>query len=225
MADDRARRFVWDLPTRLFHWLLVALIAFSWWSERSFHMDWHGVSGVVLLGLLIFRLLWGLFGASTARFGQFVKGPRTVWAYLRPSGEGVRAATIGHNPLGGWSVVALLLVLVTIVVSGLFAVDVDGIESGPLSVFVDFDQGRTAAAIHHFCWNLLLALIVVHVAAILFYLVVKRRNLTWTMITGSERTTQTDGEGAVPGSRWRLLAILAVAAAIAWWVDHGFRLA
>src|SRR3954447_13725279 len=94
---------VWDLPVRLVHWLLAALIAFSWWSVHNHHTDWHIWSGCAILTLLIFRVLWGFFGSSTARFASFVRGPKTVLAYLRGQWSG-----IGHTPLGGISVVALL---------------------------------------------------------------------------------------------------------------------
>lgn len=223
MAEAGVRRLVWDVPTRLFHWGLAALIAFSWWSAEYDHMDWHGTSGLVILALLVFRILWGLFGTSTARFSQFVKGPRAVWAYVRP-GERGRVATIGHNPLGTWSVVALLLVLIVQVVSGLFAVDVDGIESGPLSPLVDFDQGRAAAAVHHLSWNAVLVLVALHVAAILFYLLARRRNLTWTMLTGHEPVAPDAAPGAIRAPWWRLLGAAVAAAAIAWWVSRGLRL-
>src|SRR5579863_5091977 len=121
---------VWDLPTRLFHWLLVGLFAFSWWSAEHDQMDRHLVSGIVLLALLVFRIIWGIIGGSTARFSQFLKSPRHVVTYLRaqsPDGgsqEGVAKLAPGHNPLGAYSVVALLVLLLILVVAGLFAVDV-----------------------------------------------------------------------------------------------------
>lgn len=211
------RQYVWDAPTRVFHWLLVALIGFSWWSAETYHMDWHLWSGIAVCGLVIFRVLWGVFGTETSRFRQFVTGPRTTLSYVR----GSTIAPIGHNPLGAWSVVALLLVLATQVASGLFAVDTDGIESGPLSYLVDFDQGRVAAWIHHTSFTVLQALVVLHVVAIVFYLVVRRRNLTWTMIVG----TQPVGEGALRDVKrvawWRAAIAALVAAAVAWWIAYG----
>src|SRR5688500_10801689 len=146
MADEGQRQFVWDGPTRIFHWLLAVLLGFSWWSAETYHLDWHRYSGITILGLVTFRLLWGLFGTSTSRFSHFLKGPWAVWSYARPSSN--LPVPVGHNPLGGWSVVVMLLLLAVQVVSGLFAVDIDGIESGPLSHLVDFDQGRTASGIH-----------------------------------------------------------------------------
>src|SRR5689334_10985182 len=112
----------WDLPTRLFHWLLAALIAFSWWSVEYDHVSWHIWSGFAILTLLIFRLLWGLVGSSTSRFTSFVRGPSGVIAYFRGRWNG-----IGHTPLGALSVGALLLAISVHVGLGLFAEDEDGI--------------------------------------------------------------------------------------------------
>ena len=132
---------LWDVPVRAFHWLLIALIAFSWWSGENHEMEWHRTSGYAILALVVFRLFWGLAGGRTARFARFVRGPRAVIAYVR----GGAGAAPGHNPLGGWSVVAMLATVAAMVTAGLFAVDVDGLESGPLADYVTFDQGRMAA--------------------------------------------------------------------------------
>ncbi|GAA0310567.1 cytochrome b/b6 domain-containing protein [Sphingomonas oligophenolica] len=218
------RQYVWDVPTRAFHWLLVALLGFSWWSAETDHMDWHQLSGLAVCGLLIFRILWGVFGTGTARFAQFVKGPRAIWSYLRSGERARRPALIGHNPLGGWSVVALLLVLATQTLSGLLAVDVDGIESGPLSYLVDFDQGRLAAAIHHISFTVLQGLVVLHMLAILFYLLVRRRNLVWAMIVGTQPIPDGEPRAVARVAVWRLAVAILVAAAAAWWIAGGARL-
>jgi cytochrome b len=210
---------VWDLPTRLFHWLLVALFLFSWWSAENREMDWHRLSGIGLLGLLLFRLIWGVIGGSTARFASFLHSPGKALAYLRLFAAGPHKP--GHNPVGGYSVVAMLLALIVQVTTGLFATDVDGIESGPLSYLVSFDQGRTASAIHHVSFNVLLALVGLHVLAILFYLIFRRRNLVGPMITGSDKRLE-DGEGALRHAGWIRFAIaLFIAAASAWWIGFG----
>jgi len=223
MTQVSRRRFVWDLPTRLFHWLLVGLLGFSWWSAETSHMDWHFYSGITFCALIVFRVLWGFVGTSTARFAHFVKGPRTVWSYVRPS-DIEQTATLGHNPMGGWSVIALLLMVSTQLISGLFAVDVDGMESGPLSVWIDFEQGRWAAKIHALSFNFLLALIGVHIAAVLFYLFAKRRNLIWAMITGFQPADENDNAAAarlVP--RWRLVAAIAASVLLVYAVAKGFQ--
>lgn len=208
---------VWDLPTRLFHWLLVALFGLSWWSAETGQMEWHQMSGISLLALLVFRLLWGFIGGSTARFAAFVKSPCTVIAYLR---SGNRAASAGHSPLGGYSVLAMLGMLAVQIIAGLLAVDVDGIESGPLSFLVTFDTARSAAAVHALAFNLMLALIALHVLAILYYTIIARQGLIQRMITGQ----QSGGPGGLQtASRWRFLIALGLATTLAWWVRGGLE--
>lgn len=208
---------VWDLPTRLFHWLLVALIGFSWWSAENGAMDWHRLSGETLVGLVVFRVLWGFLGGSTARFAGFVRSPVKVMGYVR----GQKHLAAGHNPLGGYSVLALLGLVALQVATGLFAVDTDGLESGPLSYLVSFDQGRVASGIHELSFNALLALIGIHLGAIVYYRVVKRRNLVAPMITGRDAEL-TEGTGAlVSAPLWRLLLCAGVAGAFAWWIAGG----
>ena len=209
---------VWDLPTRLFHWLLVALFAFSWWSAENREMDWHRWSGLGVLALIAFRLVWGVIGGSTARFASFVRSPLRVIGYL--TGKEPHAAA-GHNPLGGWSVLALLAVIALQLWSGLFAVDTDGLESGYLSHLVTFEQGRQAAEMHEFAFNLAMVLIAVHLAAILFYRVVKRRNLVAPMVTGRDAELDPVGHGLVPAGPVRFLIAAALAAVLAWWISNG----
>jgi cytochrome b len=171
---------VWDAPLRAFHWLLVVLVAFSWWSAENGVMHWHRYSGYTVLTLLLFRLYWGFAGSTTARFAQFVRGPRAVWASLRERKE----SPVGHTPHGGWSVIALLGLLLAQTGSGLFAVDTDGLESGPLATWISFGAGRNAAELHELGFNLLLALIALHVLAIAAYWLVSKRNLLGPMLSG-----------------------------------------
>lgn len=208
---------VWDLPTRLFHWLLVASMGAAWWTADTSHLQWHRWSGYAILGLILFRLYWGLVGSETARFGHFLKGPATVARYL----GGKAAAGPGHNPLGGWSVAAMLALVGAIVGLGLFAVDVDGFEGGPLSSKVSFDLGREIAGWHELAFNVALGLIALHLAAIVFYLLVRKQNLTGAMITG--RLT---GEGrATPrfAGPVRFLIGVALAGAATWFIARGLR--
>jgi cytochrome b len=206
---------VWDRPTRLVHWLIVLLIAASWWTGDTGRMDYHRYSGYVLLGLVVFRVYWGLFGSSTARFSQFVRGPRTVWGYLRGRWETVP----GHNPFGALSVLALLLLLFAQIVLGLFAVDVDGIESGPLSSHVSFAAGRVCAKLHHQVFNLLLALIAVHVLAVMYYVLVKKQNLIAAMFHGKREYAQ-DLPPVVNAPKLRLVVGAIVVAALTWFVTR-----
>jgi cytochrome b len=179
-GEERARIAVWDRPVRIVHWLFVLLIPFSWWTAADETMEWHQRSGLALLGLLVFRIVWGLIGSSTARFSSFVRGPGTVLSYLR----GRIASPIGHNPLGALSVLALLGALALQIGLGLFAADEDWLWPGPLTGFIGEDLAGEIAEWHEWTFNLLLAAIALHVAAIAFYLLVKRRNLVGPMVTG-----------------------------------------
>jgi len=216
---SRTRVRVWDAPTRLFHWLMVVAVAVSWWTGKSGRLEWHRWSGYLLVALLAFRLYWGFFGGSTARFGNFLRGPRTVLAYLR----GRLPAAPGHNPLGALSVLALLALLLAQVVLGLFSVDVDGIESGPLSLYVSFEAGRAAAHWHHRVFDALLWLIALHIAAIAWYLVARRENLTAAMLRGTR-----DYPGAPPtlrsASALRFIAGVLLSALLTWLVARAFQL-
>lgn len=209
---ERTPAPVWDRATRLVHWAFPLLIPFAWWTAQADRLDWHRWAGYAVLGLLVFRLCWGVLGGSTARFAQFVKGPGGALAYVRGLFSKQAQPVVGHNPLGGWSVLALLLTLFAIVGFGLFAVDTDGIESGPFARFVSFDQGRMAARLHHQAFDLLLWLVGLHLAAILFYALVKRENLVGPMLTGRRRLPP-GSEQLKGASGWRLLLSLALALA------------
>jgi cytochrome b len=214
-AGQKVRVRVWDGFTRLTHWIVVLLFGFSWGSAEYHHMDYHRYSGYALLGLLVFRLFWGFFGSSTARFAQFVKGPKSVWIYIRssePHGD------LGHNPLGAMSVVALLLLLSTQIVLGLFAVDVDGIESGPWSNLVSFETGRACAQAHHLLFNVLLAFAALHIAAILYYAVAKRHDLVRPMVTGWTTVRQMPANEARFAPVWLAAVGVVVAAGVVWLV-------
>lgn len=209
-----ATQAVWDLPTRICHWLLAALIVFSWWSATYHHTDWHIWSGCAILALLIFRLLWGLVGSSTARFASFVRGPRAIFDYL-----GGRWSGIGHNPLGALSVLALLLAVAVQVGLGLIAQDEDGIYAGPLSRLVSSDQSDQARDLHERWFYVLLALIVFHLVAIVYYRM-QGKQLTRAMITG--RSTLPASVGPMRPARWWIALIcLAVGIGVTRWVIAG----
>lgn len=220
-ADKPAK--VWDAPIRLFHWLLVALIAFSWWSGEEHDMERHRLSGYGILALLVFRIYWGLAGTRTARFSQFVRGPRVVVSYARSLGMRGANKVDGHNPLGGWSVVLMLSALVLMVLAGLFAVDVDGFESGPLADYVTFQQGRAAAEFHVLIFDAILTLIGLHVAAILFYLVWKRQNLVGAMIHGARKQGAENEAAGMRVSPHKLLPGVILAALVAYFASTGLR--
>jgi cytochrome b len=215
---------VWDLPVRLFHWVLVALLGYSWWSGEHHDMDWHRLSGYTILALIVFRIYWGVFGSRTARFAQFVRGPRAAFTYLGKLGKRPYEAADGHNPIGGWSVILMLAALSVMVLAGLFAVDVDGLESGPLADYVSFDTGRWAAGVHHLTFNVLLALVALHVAAILFYLIGLRHNLVTPMLHGRRRAGAEPVAERLGASPLRAVIGIVIAGGLAYAVAKGFRL-
>jgi cytochrome b len=214
-SNDTAIR-IWDWPVRLTHWLFVLCIVLSWWTAEQNAMDWHRYSGYVLLGLLVFRIYWGFAGSSSARFSQFLTGPRGVIAYLREPRESHRDA--GHNPLGGWSVALLLTLMLSQVAIGLFVSDVDGIESGPLSHLVSFKTSRTLADIHEVVFNVILGFVALHIAAIVFYLTVRKDNLLVAMFTGHRRNVRVKPMLPVPA--WRVLPGIALAGGVVWWIAN-----
>lgn len=208
---------VWDLPVRLFHWALVVLIAFSWWSGKNEHLDWHMWSGLAVLTLLIFRLLWGVFGSSTARFANFVRGPKALLAYLRDM-RGWQP--VGHTPLGAISVLVLLIALKVQVVTGLVQTDDDGLAEGPLAHLVSFDTAEAANELHELTFNILLGLIGLHVAAILFFRLVLGKKLTKPMLTG-RASIDAAAEPMRPGRWWSALLCLVAAMAVTRWIVAG----
>ena len=217
MADDApspAPVRVWDVPVRLGHWLMVLAVGSSWWTAETGRMDWHRYSGYSMLALLSFRIYWGFFGSSTARFSHFVRGPRTIAAYLK----GRWVAIPGHNPLGALSVVVLLALLLTQVVLGLFAVDVDGIESGPLSAHVSFEVGRAAASWHEDLFDVLLWVIGLHVAAVLYYVLVRKESLLAAMFHGKRAGPYAPLSSATSATALRFVIGVLIAAVLTWLV-------
>ena len=208
---------VWDLPIRLFHWVLVALLGFSWWSAENHETELHIWSGIAVLTLLIFRLLWGLFGSSTARFANFVRGPAVVRDYLRDNASWRFA---GHSPLGALSVIALLGAIAIQVGLGLIAVDEDGLNEGPLAQLVSLDVSEAARDLHEDFFNVLLALIAVHVVAIVVYRLLLGRNLTGPMLTG-RAALEPGVEPMRPVRGWIAIVCLLAALAVSRWVVAG----
>lgn len=219
-GEVAARIKLWDAPVRLVHWAIVVLIPALWWSAESSDMTLHKQLGHVTLALVVFRIFWGFAGSSTARFASFLKGPRAVATYASSLFGKEGAVVVGHNPLGGWSAALLLLLLAVQTGVGLFAQDVNGIESGPLSHLVSYDTADAARGLHHLLFNVLLGFIALHLAAILFYTVVKRDNLISPMVTGQKVMVS-----AVPQPRlapvWRGAAGIIGSAALAWWISAG----
>ena len=213
---------VWDGPTRLFHWALVILILVAWQTAEK-QMTLHRGAGYALLGLLAFRVWWGLAGGSTARFSNFVHGPGAIRRYLSESRAGTAGEHAGHNPLGALSVMALLGLVALQVILGLFAIDEDGFEGGPLSDGIDFDLARQIAEWHELSFRLLQGLVVLHLGAVVFYAVRRREDLVRPMITGMRRF-RGPVEGLVRAPLWRLVVGVLIALAVGFAASRGFRL-
>jgi cytochrome b len=200
---------VWDLPVRLFHWSIVLLIGLSWWSAEESLDRVHFWSGHFLLFLLVFRILWGFAGSSTARFATFVRGPAAILAYLRDGGDG----RPGHSPIGALSVLALLLALFVQIASGLVQIDEDDFVEGPLAGLVGYDTAELAHDVHEWSFNMLLALVALHLLAIAYYRLVRGRSLVRPMVTG--RALLPEGASAMtPAAKGRFAACLAAAFAV-----------
>jgi cytochrome b len=202
---------VWDLPTRAFHWTLAVLIALQY-ATGEFHfldMGWHFRFGYATLALIAFRVLWGFLGSQTSRFADFVRGPRAVFGYVRAQFSTNPQPRIGHNALGGWSVLTLLASVAVQAVSGLFASD--GIDTdGPFAAHVSDATVKLMTRVHHWNENALLILVCLHVVAVLLYLVVKHDDLISPMLSGRKRVARTHDVRFV--SAWLGFALFAVCA-------------
>ncbi len=221
MADAPAgvKVKLWDGPVRLVHWLLVALIGFSWWASED-HLNWHRWSGYAIIGLLVFRIWWGFAGGEAARFSSFVKGPRAIAGYLRTVGRRDVAVTPGHNPLGALSVIAILLALIAQVGLGLFAMDDDGLYEGPLAFLISIDAAEEIADLHEDLFEVIKILVGLHIAAILFYRLVLGKRLVGPMITG-KAPAEAGVEPMRAGRWWAALLCLVAAIAITRWIIAG----
>ena len=184
---------VWDLATRLFHWALLLAIVVAYTSicladgpYAGLMMRVHVICGETVLGLVLFRILWGLFGSDTARFSHFLRSPLAALRYLAQFRRREPDLQVGHNPAGGWMVLLLLLLVAVQVGTGLFAND-DGNTTGPLAQFVAKPMSDQLSKLHGINFNILAAAIALHVITVLFYTVVKGHNLVRPMLTGKKR--------------------------------------
>ena len=212
---------IWDLPTRLFHWLLavsvIGLIVTA--KVGGDAMNWHFRLGYVVFALLLFRLVWGFVGGRWSRFASFFPTPTRLGRYLR--GQARPEDHAGHNPLGAFSVLAMLLVLAAQVGTGLFSDD-DIAFAGPLTGLVAGSTVRAASSYHKDVGQLLvIGLVALHLLAIAFYFFAKRKNLVRPMVTGNKTRAEVGGvTAATDGFRRRALALvlIALAAGVVTWV-------
>ncbi len=179
MSEKKVQQNKWDLLVRLSHWSTVLLFGFCWYSAENGMMQWHYYSGYVLLSVICVRTLWGFVGRADAKFVNFIKSPARVLSYLKNIKSSKPAD--GHSPAGGYSVLALLLLLFSQTVSGLFAVETDGFDGGPLSESIDYDLSLSISEFHQLNFDILLAFVALHIIAVMFYQKVLKQKLLQKM--------------------------------------------
>ncbi|MEL6859822.1 MAG: cytochrome b/b6 domain-containing protein [Pseudomonadota bacterium] len=192
MAEQRVR--VWDWSLRVFHWTLVLLVIAMWWTAEQGHMEWHKRLGAAMVAVLVYRLIWGVIGPTSARLYTLIPRPSQFLAYLSLLKTRQYSLPFGHSPLGGLAVLALLTLLIIQTGTGLFSVDVNGLASGWFGHLISFDLGRAMADFHETSFDFLVYMIGLHLLAIITYAVLLRANLITPMITGY----QTRDEGSEP---------------------------
>lgn len=217
---DRSQRSVlaWDLPTRLFKWSLVACVFLAWATDKFGEDEpyLHKWVGYAVLVLIVFRLLWGFVGGSTARLSAFVTWPWTAVRFFIKQLRGSSLPFLGHTPIAGWMILALMSVLAVEGTLGLFAADPDRlIIEGPLTDMVSDETIHAASSLHRLGFDLILVLAGMHILANLIYDVFKRKGYIKAMITGRKSAGDyVDFAEATPGSVWKALICLAAAATI-----------
>lgn len=222
MADpaDKQPLFVWDIPTRLFHWIVVIAVIVAWATgeaDSDFWFDVHLAAGYTVLAALIFRVIWGFAGSRHALFRDFVRG----WAAVRDYTKkllGLRPPhSVGHNPLGGWMVILLLVVLAGMVATGLFGGEPDEAEVGPLAYLIAPALAEALVEVHEALFNVLLVLVGIHIAGVITDIVLTRDNLILAMITGYKRvpaSLASAGAGPVSNGRAAVVFVIAVAVTV-----------
>jgi cytochrome b len=202
----RHKILVWDIPTRLFHWLLVAAIAYSWYAiEILEDLKQHFMAGYCILTLLLFRIVWGIVGTYHARFINFIYPLSEVRSYFGRSSGKAKKQYLGHNPAGGVSVIAMLVFILIQISTGLFSTD--DYYFGPLYGLVSDATASTITEIHHLNFNIITGLIALHILAIVLYRIVKKERLIGAMFTGRKRTMDEDQQ-SIASSRLVLAAIV-----------------
>lgn len=214
------KRLVWDLPTRLFHWLLALDILGLYLTGKPGDpiIEWHFRLGYLAIGLVAFRVVWGFIGPRQARFSTFLVGPGKFFAYLKQFPNRDSPASPGHNPAGALMVILLLIMVGLQGLTGLFTSD-DIVFAGPYNGAVSADTASLMSTIHDRNFDLLLYAIGLHVLAVLFYLLYKRQNLVAAMLNGHKPARIVPETEAIASSQvWKALILVGVITAVMWWV-------
>jgi len=206
MSRAGRKVIVWDAPTRLFHWLIVVLVAAAYATWRLNWMDLHAELGAVLLALVLFRILWGFFGSDSARFRRFLASPTVAARHLTNMFRREPDHEAGHNPAGGWMVILLLFLLLVEILTGIYVLN-DVADEGPFTELAPPAVANAITALHSIFWDVLLAAIALHLAAILVYAMAKGQNLVVPMITGRKVLPQTVPSPRIAGLARALLLL------------------
>ena len=208
---------IWDLPTRLFHWVLVLLIIGSYVTIKTNMLALHMLCGETILVLVLWRLVWGLVGSDTARFSRFIRSPFAAIRHLLHFPRREPDTQIGHNEAGGWMVLGLLALLLAQISTGLFGRNDEDFVEGPLSKLIAGPLSEKLMSLHFLIFDVLQIVVLLHVIAIIAYAVVKRHDLVRPMFTGKKRLP-----AATPAPRMAstvmAVAILVVASGAVWLV-------
>lgn len=216
MAMQKNRIYQWDIPTRVFHWLLFVLVlaAIATALQGGNMMVWHGFIGQLILGLVVFRLAWGVVGSTYAQLGDLVPGIGDIIRYQRGDWQGV-----GHHPIGALVSLLLLAVLFVQAILGLFAND-DIAFRGPFNPLISQETGEFMTGLHRQNLWLILGLVGVHVLAVLYLAFVRKENLIRPMITGWKRVSDRQAKSA-RGGGWVAALMAIFFAAIVVWLSAG----
>ena len=203
------KHLIWDLPLRIFHWSFALTILACWYTaeNKEDYIELHLQLGFVAIGLLIFRILWGVVGPKHARFSQFVPSPRKLIAYLKSDKK--NRSTAGHNPMGALMVILMILLISLQAISGLFIND-DVFSSGPYYGSISKDLEAIMSFLHHNTFDVMIGAIALHLAAIFYYWRVENKNLVLPMITGKKSEKDVSKSDAIPHSKLVLAAIIAI---------------
>lgn len=207
-----SQKTLWDWPVRICHWSIVLLVAACWWTAENHEIVYHSYCAYALLGVVLFRCYWGFFGSSSARFSYFLQTPAAAFQYFKNLTQRDVPPSAGHNPLGGYSALALLLLLLVQIGLGLFSIDVDGFDGGPFADYLSFKTSRLMADWHEITFNILLGFIALHLLAVIYYLLWRRQNLTAAMVHGKAHIA----EPIQAASRMHLIIGIVFAATLVW---------
>ena len=213
-ATSRRAILVWDFPTRLFHWLMVLLIAVAYVTYLLGWMNWHATAGDAALTLVVFRLLWGFLGSDTSRFSRFVAAPRAAITHLQHLFRREPDRQVGHNAAGGWMVLLLLALVLGEALSGVY-VQNDVANQGPLTEVTPARIANAITVAHRILWDALLAAVALHILAIAVYATAKRQDLLRPMITGLKMLPGEVVQPRIAGTLRAALLLSASALAVA----------